>query len=107
MIRIATFAVSQQQEISGTYRCRSNRTNPEASPMERPFRFVSHGRQGPSESSPSEANPYRVMKQRLSTPPATTASHRPASIQRDALANTLALDEQAVEMEVAGPVSRK
>jgi hypothetical protein len=45
------------------------------------------------------------MKHKLSTPPTTTASHKPAVIQRDALAKTLALDEQAVEIDAIGPRS--
>ena len=40
---------------------------------------------------------------RLSTPPTTAASTMPASIIRAAAANTLALDEQAVETTYAGP----
>ena len=41
---------------------------------------------------------------RLSTPPTTAASTQPASIMRCAVANTLALDEQAVDTTWAGPV---
>ena len=43
----------------------------------------------------------------MSTPPTTAASHRPCAIMREALANTLALDEQAVEIIAAGPSSSR
>src|SRR3954467_609697 len=85
----------------------SNSTIPAPSPIEMPLRSASNGRQATGESSPSELNPYRVVRQRLSTPPTTAASHSPASIMRAALPNAFALDEQAVDIAIAGPVSAK
>src|SRR5688572_19010099 len=75
--------------------CSSN-TNPAASPIEMPLRAASKGRQMSCDSSCNESKPCSVDRQRLSTPPTTAASIRPASIQRCAVRNTLALDEQAV-----------
>ena len=68
-----------------------------------PLRFTSQGRQGSVEVSSSEAKPYSVVRHSESTPPTSAASSVPSSIWRAAAANTLALDEQAVEMVVAMP----
>ena len=64
---------------------------------------TSNGRHGSRESSSSELKPYSVVKQSESTPPTTAASMSPASIMRRADPNTFALDEQAEEIDVAGP----
>src|SRR4029453_6012288 len=82
---------------------RSSSTNPAASPIEIPLRAASKGRQMSCANNCNESKPCRVDRQRLSTPPTTAASIRPASIQRCALRNTLALDEQAVEITAMGP----
>ena len=79
--------------------------NPAPSPMEMPLRSTSNGRHGSRDSSSSEPNPYSVVRQRLSTPPTTAASHRPAAIIRAAAPNAFALEEQAVETTDAGPSS--
>ena len=71
--------------------------------MEMPLRSASKGRQGSGESSSSELKPYSVVRHSESTPPTMAASIRPAAIMRAAEANTLALDEQAVETTTAGP----
>src|SRR3954470_2588327 len=85
----------------------SNSTSPAPSPIEMPLRSRWNGRQATGESAPSELNPYSVVRHRLSTPPTTAASHSPASIMRAALPNAFALDEQAVDMAIAGPVRAK
>ena len=41
--------------------------------------------------------PNRTLPHKVSTPPTMAASTRPSRIIRSAVANTLALDEQAVE----------
>ncbi len=71
--------------------------------MEMPLRSGSQGRQGCGETSCSALKPYSVMLHSESTPPTTAASQRPDWIRRLALAKTLALEEQAVEMTKAGP----
>jgi hypothetical protein len=71
--------------------------------MEMPSRSASSGRHGSRDSRPSALKPYNVDNARLSTPPTTAASHTPASIARAASANTLALDEHAVDTVIAGP----
>ena len=55
------------------------------------------------DSSSSELNPYSVVKHRLSTPPTSAASTSPVASNRAALANTFALDEQAVDTTHVGP----
>ena len=74
-----------------------------ASPIDRPWRPASHGRQGSGEVSCSEAKPYSVVRHSESTPPTMAASASPVAISRSAAANALADDEQAVEMANAGP----
>src|SRR6202040_153695 len=85
----------------------SNNANPADSPNVSPSRSSSHGRQGLRDSSSNESNPYRIVSPRLSTPPTTAASQNPASMNRAAVANTFALEEQAVEMTIDGPFSSR
>ncbi len=51
----------------------------------------------------SEAKPYSVVRHRESTPPTTAASMVPSCNWRAAAANTLALDEQALDRLMAMP----
>ena len=70
-----------------------------------PLRAASNGRHGPGETSSSALKPNSTLSHRVSTPPTTAASIRPSRSIRSALANTLALDEQAVETVRHGPSS--
>jgi len=83
--------------------CRSSSAKPAASPMLMPLRRASKGRHGSRETRPSDAKPHSTLWHNASTPPTTTASTRPRRSQRSATANTLALDEQAVDTVTAGP----
>jgi hypothetical protein len=49
--------------------------------------------------------PNRTLPHSVSTPPTMAASTRPSRSIRSAVANTLALDEQAVETVTHGPSS--
>jgi hypothetical protein len=50
-----------------------------------------------------DANPFKVRRQRASTPPATTADARPARRSSAPFATACAPDEQAVETVSVGP----
>ena len=82
---------------------RSSRAKPAASPMLMPLRSASNGRHGSGETSCSALKPNRTLPHSVSTPPTIAASARPSRSIRSALANTLALDEQAVETVTLGP----
>lgn len=75
------------------------------SPMLMPARSDENGRQATRESSLRPSKPCSVSRQRVSTPPHSAASQTPAASSRRALASTFALDEQAVETTIAGPVT--
>ena len=83
----------------------SSSAKPAPSPIEMPSRSAANGRHGRRDSNSSEWNPNSVDMASESTPPTTAASHSPASIARAAAANTLALDEHAVEIVIACPES--
>ncbi len=70
-----------------------------------PLRATSQGRHGTGEISSSAANPCKVIRHRLSTPPTTAASQTPDSISCCASAKARPLDAQAVDTTVAGPRS--
>ena len=75
--------------------------------MESPSRSGSAGRQGLEDTNCREENPYKVVWHNESTPPTIAASQNPDCINREASANTLALEEHAVETTNAGPSSLK
>ena len=95
-------ASAGQDGVPGSARSSSAKAAP--SPMEMPLRPASQGRQGSAEVSSSEAKPYSVVRHSESTPPTSAASMVPSASWRAAAANTLALDEHAVEMVAAMPV---
>ena len=68
-----------------------------ASPILMPLRLAENGLARPSESTSSEAKPLMVSGERVSTPPQTTASHKPERRSRAALIKARAPDVQAVE----------
>ena len=80
---------------------------PAASPIEMPSRAASKGRQGEGDTSSSELKPNNTLSHSVSVPPTTAASTRPRRIIRSALANTFALDEQAVATVRQGPSRSK
>ena len=86
---------------------RSSSAKAAASPIEMPLRAMSNGLHGSGESSSSESKPYSVVRHRLSTPPTTAASIRPASSMRRAEPNTFAPDEHADDTDTDGPRSAK
>ena len=103
MIGVAGFTVTQQPAFTagGRVEQRETRRLTDGDAIA----SASAGRQMSGEISCSELKPYSVVRQRLSTPPTTAASQAPASMARRAAANTLALEEQAVEILSAGPRS--
>src|SRR5688572_21100320 len=78
---------------------------PPASPIDKPLRPASAGRQMSVDTSCSALKPYKVVRQRLSTPPTTAASQKPAAIARAADANTLALDAHAAATATVTPAN--
>jgi hypothetical protein len=64
---------------------------------------ASKGRHGSGDTSSSALKPNSTLSHNESTPPTTAASTMPSRISRSALANTLALDEHAVEIVRQGP----
>ena len=68
-----------------------------------PLRSASNGRHGSGETSWSALKPNRTLPHSVSTPPTMAASTRPRRSIRSAVANTFALDEQAVETVTHGP----
>ena len=77
--------------------------NAAASPRLIPFRWTDKGLQRWAETASRALKPPTVKRPRASTPPATTASAKPACNSRPAEARALAPDEHAVEMVCAGP----
>ena len=92
-----------------TARARGSRTtNPAPSPRLVPFLRRSKGRHGSASSAPSELNPPTVSRQRLSHPPARTASTSPVASHAAATTRALAPLEQALEIVRArakGPIA--
>ena len=78
---------------------------PAASPRLMPSRSTSNGRHGVGATNSSELKPNSTLPHSVSTPPTTAASISPRRISRSAEANTLALDEQAVDTTQRGPAS--
>ncbi|MOA19124.1 hypothetical protein D3C78_1394810 [compost metagenome] len=74
------------------------RNSTAASPMLMPLRFTENGLQRSFDTASSAEKPLRVSLHRLSTPPHSTASHRPRSSRRRALIKARALEVQAVEI---------
>ena len=70
-----------------------------------PSRMASKGRHGKGDTSSSELKPNSTLPHSVSTPPTTAASINPSRSMRSAVANTLALEEQAVERVDDGPES--
>ena len=104
VVRVARFAVAEQlQGASAPLVARSSRAKPAASPRLMPLRSASNGRHGSGETSCSALKPNRTLPHSVSTPPTTAASARPRRSSRSAVANTLALDEHAVETVTHGP----
>ena len=101
VVRVAGFAVAEQ--LRARRAPRSSSAKPAASPRLMPSRAASNGRHGSGDTSSSELKPNSTLPHSVSTPPTTAASTRPRRISRSAEANTLALDEQAVEMVSHGP----
>ena len=73
------------------------------SPMLMPERFADIGLHRSADTDSSALKPAMVNSHRASTPPATTASTRPAFSRRAPEISAFAPDEQAVEITWAGP----
>ncbi len=76
----------------------SSMKSPAPSPMFNPLRFLLIGLLISSDSNSSAENPLRVSSHNESAPPTTTASHSPISKRACPDANTLPLEEHAVEI---------
>ena len=103
VVRVARFAVAEQPRAARRL-SRSSSAKPAASPRLMPLRSASNGRHGSGDTSSSELKPNSTLPHSVSTPPTIAASARPRRISRSACANTLALDEQAVETVTLRPV---
>ena len=76
---------------------RDMRNSAAPSPRLMPLRAAESGLQRAALTDSRAEKPATVNPHSVSTPPVTTASHRPIRIRRAALASALALDEHALE----------
>jgi hypothetical protein len=63
-----------------------------------PSRLALKGLHTPGDSDSKESKPFKVKRHKLSLPPTTAASHRPAMMSLRADANAFADDVHAVDI---------
>jgi hypothetical protein len=94
MVTVGRFAPAAQATAAGS---RLIRNSAAPSPMLMPLRLALKGLQRAALTDSSALKPATVKAHSVSTPPVSTASHRPMLISRAALAMALALEAQALE----------